>query len=204
MNTILSINRLAVILLPFLLLTLGCSSTPATEYYTLVADTGSYSNEVGSRSLFKEGDNIGIGPLVIPNSLENFSVISTENNNQMLINPYQLWAGNLKQNIGQVLSDDISSHLGIDGVWAFPWDNRNRPNIQVRIVFEHFAGELGKTVTLKAKWTLLSEYGRKEIKTGKTEITQVLANADYLHYVQGLNTLINQFSLALAKELNNL
>jgi uncharacterized lipoprotein YmbA len=204
MKTILSTKWLTAILMTILLVTLGCSSAPVTEYYTLIADTGNDTIVVGQRSLLKDGDNIGVGPLIIPNSLENFSVISTANNHQMLINPYQLWAGNLKKNISQVLADDISSHLGIDGVWAFPWDNRNRPKIQVRIVFEHFSGELGKMVTLKAKWTLLSEYGRKEIKTDKTEMTQILTGSNYLDYIKGLNTLLNRFSLQLAEELNSL
>lgn len=205
MNTILPV-RFSIIFISLIILTCAaCSSVPTTQYYTLVADdkidiTGSQSRP----KILKANDSIGIGPLVIPNSLENFSVISTENNNNMVINPYHLWAGNLKANINQVLADNISRSLSIDNVWAFPWDNRNRPKLQVRIVLEEFMGERGKSVTLQSKWTLLDDYGKKEIKTEKTVITESLNTSDYLAYVKALNHALNQLSQSIANELNSL
>lgn len=186
------------------MLNIACSSAPTTQYYTLVSDNTISTITSQPSVLLKDNESIGVGPLVIPNSLENFSVISIENNNNMVINPYYLWAGNLKTNINQVLADNISRSLNLDSVWAFPWDNRNRPKIQIRIVFEYFMGELGKNVTLQTKWTILSDYGKKEIKTEKTIITENLITSDYLSYVQALNLALNKFSLIMATELSQL
>lgn len=189
------------ILLGMALTAISCSSVPKEQYYTLVADKAQPTLELIQS--FND-DSIGIGPIVIPNSLENFSVVSIENNNQTIISLFHLWAGNLKTNINQVLADNISTALNMDSVWAFPWDNRNRPKFQVRVAFENFMGTRGDSVTLQAKWTLLDDYGRKEIKTGKTIITQTLASESYLDYVQALNLALNQFSLTIATELAQL
>lgn len=206
MNTILPVRfSIIFISLTVILICTACSSVPTTQYYTLVADNKVNNTDNQSRPNILDGnDSIGIGPLVIPNSLENFSVISTENNNNMVINPYHLWAGNLKANINQVLADNISRSLSVDNVWAFPWDNRNRPKLQVRIVFEQFMGERGKNVTLQSKWTLLDDYGKKEIKTEKTVITEPLQSTNYLEYVQALNKALNTLSLLIANEIKAL
>lgn len=203
MNTILPIRfSIIFISLIVILICAACSSVPTTQYYTLVADNKINNTDKQSRpKILGVNDSIGIGPLVIPNSLENFSVISTENNNNMVINPYHLWAGNLKANINQVLADNISRSLSVDNVWAFPWDNRNRPKLQARIVFEQFMGERGKSVTLQSKWTLLDDYGKKEIKTEKTVITETLQSTNYLEYVQALNKALNALSLLIANEI---
>lgn len=177
----------------------NCGSTPTTNYYSLRADNSieNYTSQT------KNDKGIGVGPLVIPSSLENFSVISVEKNNQIIIDSYHLWAGDLKTNISQVIADNLSTALNIDNVWAFPWDNRNRPKQQIRIVIEQFMGERGKEVMLKAKWTLLDDYGKQEVKTEKTVLKQTLKQDDYLSYVQGLNQLLNEFSQTIATALSN-
>lgn len=187
----------------FFISAIGCSTTPSTDYFTLVADSSIAKN---NQIINKNGPplNIGVGPLSIPDHLDSFSILSLENGNQVLVNEYQLWAGNLKTIINQVLADNLSMQLGIDGIWAFPWDNRNRPEIQIRVVFERFIGELGKDVTLQAKWVVLSEYGKKEVITNKTTITETLSSDDYLSYVKALNNALNKFSLILAEALTSL
>lgn len=192
--------RLPLTLLCCLLIN-ACTSIPETRYYTLVANTDAQALINTRPSWLNNQDSIGIGPIVIPNNLENVSVVSTEDNNRLLINPYQLWAGNLKANINQVLADNLSTLLNIDGVWAFPWDNRNRPVQQVRIVFERFVGVRGQSVTLQAKWTLLNEYGKNEKQTTKTLITKNLASDSYLDYVQALNQALDELSVLIAQGL---
>ncbi len=181
------------------LLTTSCSSVPETQYYTLVAE-----NNVSrlTPSTNNKAVNIGIGPLVIPNILDNFSIISIEKNNQISLSAYHLWGGNLKDNINQVLADNISNHLGINGVWPFPWDNRNRPELQVRIVFERFIGERGKNIILQAKWTILTDNGRKELMTHKYQNNKPLQDDSYLTYVKSLNEALNDFALEISQKLN--
>lgn len=190
------------------LINVGCTSVPPTQYYTLVSEKYVANKPITNDADFTQtaisAKSIGIGPLVIPNSLESFSVTSVEKNNQIIISPYHLWAGNLKTNMTQVLADNISHSLQQDSVWPFPWDNRNRPKIQVRVVFERFMGELGKEIQLQAKWTILDEYGRKEIKTEKTIIMEALMTSSYLNYVTTLNDALNQLSLVIADELKKM
>jgi len=170
----------------------ACSSTPNTEYYSLLAQTKDHQNISSNNT--DQNNSIGIGPLVIPDMLNNFGIISIKNGNQLSLAIYDLWAGNLKNNITQVLADNISSQLDNERVWPFPWDNRNRPKLQVRIILERFMGELGGQVTLQAKWTLLDEYGRKELQTNKSAFSQATTSDSYADYVAALNRTLHQLS----------
>ncbi len=179
----------------------GCTSTPSTQYYALLADT---SITPPTTPIVSDTFALGIGPIVIPDMLDNIGIISIDKGNKVSVATYDVWAGNLKDNINQVLADNIANLLGADSVWAYPWDNRNRPKTQLRIIFERFIGEKNKSITLQAKWTLLTNYGRKELKTQKSIITLPVKGDSYSDYTHALNQALNELSKELTEEIHYL
>ncbi len=190
-----------IIICIFLLAMLSsCASDKITYYYTLrpvetkLADVTPKVN--GNTS-------IGIGPITLPEWLDQTSVISYEKDNLLSIPYYQVWAGDLEPMILNVIAANISSITGRQQVLPFPWDNRHRPHYQVRIHVEEFAGSLGENATLQLKWTLLSDQGKIE-ELSRAELMRVaLDDQQYDTYVSALNTLLSNFSEKLAIELNN-
>ena len=181
-----------------LLLLAGCASNSVpTRYYSLAAlDTaGSPATPIAANV------TLGIGPLEMPETLDRIGIVSIKSGNELNVSTYNIWAGDLRESVLRVLADNISSQLDHDRVWSFPWDNRNRPEYQLRIVIEEFSGQMGKDVSLRAKWTLLGEFGRKELLTRRSSFAQEVEGRSYRSYVAALNTALNNFSGTLATEI---
>ncbi len=178
----------------------GCASSgPATRFYSLFAE-----RDITPIEHQLEDVSIGIGPIVLPDYLDNPSVVSVTRSQRVRIAGYHAWAGSLKESMTRVLADNVSQSLTLDGVWGFPWDNRTRPDYQVRIVVEQFDGVRGGEVQLRAKWTVLNKKADKVLKLGAANLSEKLSSDDVDGYVAGLNRLLNGLSGSITESLSAL
>lgn len=178
----------------------GCASSgPATQYYSLFPDKNACSNMPAPD--IDKATSLGIGPVILPEYLDYPSVVSLTESSQVRVAGYHAWAGNLAEAIDRVMVENVSTCLGMDNVWKFPWDTRTRPNHQVRVVLEEFSGIRGGEVTMVAKWTLLDKRGENLIAMGKESFTVNTSDARIDTYVQALNQLLNQTSEAIAQKI---
>ncbi len=177
-----------------LALVAACSG-PAykTDFFTLVAD-----QDTEQRVAQPYRGSLGVGPVKLPELLDHPGVVSESGGQQIEVAPYAVWAGDLNAAVVRVLADNLSAYLGTDQVWPFPWDNRARPEQQIRVVFEKFSGERGGDVVLQAKWRLLSSNGGEELRAEKFSARISAADKSYEAYVAALNDLLNQLSEAIA------
>ncbi len=182
-----------------LVLVSGCASNSIpTRYYSLTPLEPAAATGDG----IAETISLGVGPLQLPEMLDRRGIVSFRKGNELSIATYNIWAGDLQEAILRVLTDNMSSQLGNDRIWSFPWDNRNRPEYQLRIVIEEFSGQLRESVTLRAKWSLLGEHGRKELLTRRSSHQQRVSGKGYRDYVGALNGALNEFSQALASQVS--
>ncbi len=189
--------RLGLVLLSVVVgLTSCASSGPATRYYSLFADSSVKSIEHSLSNI-----SIGVGPVILPDYIEDPSVVSLTSGQQVRVSGYHAWAGNLKESMTRVLADDISGALSLDAVWGFPWDNRVRPDYQIRVVVEQFDGVRGGQVNLRAKWTLLNKSADKVLSVGSVSLSEVSAGGGIDNYVAALNRLLNRLSMSIAEKL---
>lgn len=172
------------------------SSGPATTYYSL------FPHKAPPQVQLKNSDiSLGVGPLTIPEYLDNPSIVSLTNSQRIRVAGYHAWAGDIKESMTRVLAANISASLQEKDVWAFPWDNRVRPRYQLRMVFDEFAGELGGEVELRARWTLLDLRSSEVLYLGSASFTENSLSDDMDGYVAVLNRLLNSFSSKVAGEL---
>lgn len=191
---------LAPVVAVLLLALQGCvSSGPKTQYYSLFpADHSATHSDSGfDRS-------IGIGPIDLPEYINHPGIVSLTGSNRISVSGYNAWAGDLAENVSRVIASNLSSQLGAGNVSAFPWDNRVRPDHQIRITFQEFAGARGGAVKLKAKWTVLDKKGNKVILTGVEDLEEQTPSSSYNDYVAALNRLVNNFSNQLAREIKTI
>jgi len=172
------------------------SSGPATRYYSLFADTTLQRFTLNDKNV-----SMGIGPIVIPEYLDNPSVVTLTGSQRIRVAGYDAWAGNIKEAITRVLAHNISTSLAVDDIWAFPWDNRVRPGYQLRVVFEEFGGTPGGYVRLSAKWTLLNQAADSVLLLGSTSLDERTESSDMNSYVTALNRLLNRFSVAVSQDV---
>jgi len=181
----------------------GCiSSGPKTQYYSLFATV--QGEAVGKYSLAQQAHTFGIGPVLLPEYLDNPSVISLDSTHQLRVSGYNAWAGDLESSIARVLSTDLARLWDIDGVWAFPWDSRARPDYQVRLVLGKFDGARGGEVQLMARWQVFDQLEREQVYVGNASFKSVSNDESVDAYVSVLNSLLGQLAEAIAASVQDL
>ncbi|MEM7210008.1 MAG: PqiC family protein [Pseudomonadota bacterium] len=196
-------NRLARVL-PVLsaLFFSACATDPPTKYFALHADPAFVAQDAASGKPSRS-DSFGIGPVRLPGILQHPGIVTVKNGNQLLVSSFNVWAGNLEESIGAVLADNLSTLSANHRIWSHPWDSRNRPQHQIRIIIEEFSGSLGGEVSLRAKWVLLSDFGKQERQTNRIALQRSVATADYTAYVAAMNDLLSEFSHTLYQSIDS-
>jgi len=180
----------------------ACSSSgPKTSYYTLFANTDP-AGASGSYAIEDKSLSIGVGPVVLPEYLGNTSIVSLTPSQKLYVSGTHVWAGDLSEAAVRVLAGDLGQALALEKVWGFPWDNRVRPDYQLRIVVEEFSGVRGGQVNLRVKWTLLNKTGDTMLLSGAEHVQQNTATAGVDDYVAALNVSLHNLSLALAERIS--
>ena len=172
----------------------ACSSSgPATRYYALSPVSHLVNSDTNAASAF------GIVPIVLPEYLDTSAIVSRESSVALNLSGGHAWAESLDNGVNRVLAANLSHYLST-GVASFPWDQRERPEKQLRIVIESFEGKRGAEVTLTASWSLYHISEKSVLKKGKLSLQKDSAD-NYPDYVATLNALLNEFSEQLAQAL---
>lgn len=185
---------LVFLLLSVLSVLSACASkNPATRFYSFFPSQAAQTHDNVTRSL-------GVGPIMLPEYLENPAVVSLTGGQQLRISGYHAWAGSLQDAITRVAANDLAQSFPAARVVAFPWDNRVRPEFQLRLRFSEFAGERGGEIRAGISWTLLHKGEDGIIAEGDVRRKMPAPSADVEAYVQTLNNLLNQMMEAIAAD----
>ena len=173
----------------------ACSSL--TDGNNGLADTRFYSlNSLPPSDNTQKQLRIGVGPVEIPRLINRPQIISRKDNTEIIMAEFHQWGGSHKEEITQVISDNLSSLLKTESIEQYPWKFSFKPNYQVRINIERFDGELGKSITLRARWRLLKD--NKEILVKRAVINTPIQSHSYNHYVKAQSQALTTFSQQIA------
>ncbi len=189
-------NRVVVgVFLSTLLATLvGCASpTATTRYYDLRAE------RVAPFVSEKPRLSLGLRSLALPEILERSGIVSNKDDYGVEIADRHAWAGQLKQRITWVISENLAQRLNQKRVWIYPWPPAQRPDLHLRITIDSLAGSLSGQVTLQAHWVLYAEEGKTVVDDGVSYYQIDVEKADYAGYVAAINKGVDTFSDDLAR-----
>ena len=190
------IKKILFLALLSILASCSNSSTDAsagTRFYSLSSlAPGNASNE---------NLRIGVGPIEIPRLINRPQIISRKNDTEIIMAEAHQWGGSHKEELIQVITDNLSSLLKTEKIEQYPWKFAFKPNYQVRINIERFDGELGKSITLKARWRLLKN--KKEILVKRAVINTKTQGATYSDYVKALSQALKVFSRKIANNIRH-
>jgi len=193
--------NILTLLFSFALISLsGCASTfdvltsPISDqprFYALSSLPPSNANNKNLR--------IGVGPLEIPRLLNRPQIVSRKNSAEVIMSEQHQWGGSYKEELIQTLTDNLSSLLKTENIEVHPWKFSFKPAYQVRINIERFDGEVGKSVTLKARWRLLRS--NKEILVKRAVIETAVKGKSYTDYIKAHSQTLATFSQQIAKHI---
>ena len=196
--------RILAILTLFALLTIhfGCATSPPSRFYQLSAmDT----TPPGMKpSADEQCVSIGIGPVKIPDYLDQTKIVTRGEGNQLTLAEFDRWAELLKHNLVRVLAKNLSTLLCTKTIAFFPWKGEVPIDYRIEMEVLRLDGSLGGNVTLEAWWMILSGDGKKMVFSKQSTFTEAVTGKDYNSLVSAESRALGLLSGEIAEAIKKL
>jgi hypothetical protein len=184
-----------------LVLLTACGSSPKTEFYVLSADHGAIVQEANVNA----GPAVGVWSVRLPGYLERSEIVTRDGEYEIRLGDFWWWAGNLDENMTQLIANELSQKLQSNRVVISPWPSFRKIDYQAIIRVERFDGALGGEAVLRGVWSLLDATGQQELRREAFEFkakaagTSTLEASSYEGLVAALSRLTVQLADQMAK-----
>jgi len=179
----------------------ACTATPPTQFYVLEPqfDVPAVSADGQVKKLI-----IGIGPISIPALLERKQLVTRDADNNLQIAELQQWAAPLKDNIAEVLAQNLTALQPSQIIRAYPWSAYGSIDYQIIVQISRFDAKPEQSANLEANWAIMDQKTHTVVSNGFSKIQTKLENATTAGTVKALNNTLATLSQELAKALSKL
>jgi uncharacterized lipoprotein YmbA len=194
-------SRLTGLVLGFLVMVIfGCASTPQTRFFVLSSISG--SEKTGNR----EGEHcfaIGIGPVKIPEYLNQPDIVTRITPNEVRLHEFAQWAEPLENNISLTLAENLSSLLCTRSIAIFPWKGGTPIDYRIDVNVGQMDGTLGESALLEVSWSIADGADRKKppLLTKRSTYKEFIRGGDYGSFVSAQSRNLASFSREIAKTI---
>jgi uncharacterized lipoprotein YmbA len=180
----------------------GCAVSDTTRYYALGA---AQPPAPPKQPATTPGLTIGVGPVTIPGYLDRPQLVTRDAAGELEIWPYHRWAEALDTGIASALAEAISARSGNDRVAVFPWRGpfARALDYQVVVAVARFEGSPERTVTLDARWGVVTRDGR-EVAFKRTTLTEPIGGTSFPAVVAAMNRSIGRLAAEVAEAIQAL
>lgn len=160
----------------------GCMgrSQPA-RFYTLTSISEGMNTQAADNQEGKIA--IGIGPIKLADYLDQSRIITRTNENMINMGEFDQWNGTLRDNLTNVLAENIGHLLGTGQVYIYPWRTYIPIDYRVIVDIVRLDGQPGKEVVLIARWSVLKGEENNLITTRRSDIREKTAANGYQAFV---------------------
>ena len=168
----------------------GCATSSPTRFYTL-------SSTLAPAAVPQANYSVSVGPVSVPAVVDRPQIVVRTGPNKVSIDEFDRWASPLKDNIAQVIVENLVSMLGTVQVTLFPQSTAAGVSYRIMIDVLRFDSELGKAATLDALWTVSSAKSGKSHRS-RTTLTETTQSGDYAALVAAHSRALGQLSTEIA------
>jgi uncharacterized lipoprotein YmbA len=180
----------------------GCASSPPTRFYLLSSlDT---TRPEMKPSADERCFSIGIGPVRIPEYLNQPKIVTRGGGNQLKLAEFDQWSEGLNVNITRVLAENLSVLLCTKTVAIFPWRGGIPLDYRIELDIQRFDGHLGGDVSLDGWWRLLSGDGKTLLQSKRTSVSESAGGGDYESLVLAQSRTLEKLSHEVAEAIKTL
>jgi uncharacterized lipoprotein YmbA len=190
---------LAVILAIFAIFLGGCSRSQSPRFYALSPiqeDLVISKRESPARNAV-----IGIGPVKLADYLDQSELVTRTGDNQAVKAEYDRWIGSFKDDLINVLADNIGFLLPTERIYLYPWRPSVPIDYQVVLDVVRCDGRLGDAVWLVARWSIFRGPDKKLLKTNRSSIREPVTGADYAALVAAQSRALARLSQEIAEAI---
>jgi uncharacterized lipoprotein YmbA len=123
--------------------------------------------------------SIGIGPVEIPDYLDQPQIVTRATTSEIRLAEYERWAEPLKDNFTRVLAQNLSNLVCIKEISFFPWRREIPRDYRVEVKVIRFDGSPGDKVILEAWWRLVSGDGKILLQSRRSNFSESVDGGDY-------------------------
>jgi uncharacterized lipoprotein YmbA len=103
--------------------------------------------------------------------------------------------------VPRVLSDDLGRLLGTERIVVFPNEPAFRLDYRVLLDVGEFEGVLGESVTLRARWTIVSGADRRALAVEEAHIVEATASPSFEDLVAAQRAALRRLGETIAARL---
>ncbi len=189
----------------------GCASSPTSRFYQLSSLKMSSLNSGAAGAGEKLSGiktkifNIKVGPVQIPDYLDRPQIVTASGGNELKLAEFDRWAGSLEQDVTRVMSEDLAVLLPADRFRVAQWSSWSAAasQYQVAVNIIRFEGAPGRSVLLKAQWTIFNREHKLKVHE-ESVITEEVHGATYGAFVMAMSNALAGLSRAIAGSIMSL
>ena len=152
-------------------LTVSCSSTPESRFYTLSPTT--------SASAAQSSDvSVAVGPVSVPAVVDRPQIVVSLGPNRVWLDEFNRWASPLQDDIARVVAENLVVLLGTPRVSRASQTVSMGSNYRAVVAVEGFESTPGETARLDAVWTV-SRLKDGAVRTGRTTVREPTSEKGY-------------------------
>jgi len=178
----------------------GCVNTQPTHFYLLRAMDSS-TNSVMLETK-KSGVSLGLGPISFPKYLDRPHIVTRISSHEIDLAEFHKWAEPLKENVANVLDENLSALLSTDRIVQYPWKRSNLPDYQLSLDVIQLDGQKNQEAMLKVRWTLVADDGKRLLQKKTSQFSEILRGSEYEDLVEAMSRMLVSFSREIADVIN--
>ena len=193
MRDVLFFRWLPVILVMGLFFLNGClGRSQSPRFYTLSPLT---EDKAMAKSDTPERDTrIGIGPIKLADYLDQSRLVTRTGDNRLVKAEFDLWAGAFKDNLTNVLAENIGLLVPTERIYIYPWRLSEPMDYQIILDVVRFDGDLEKDAWLVARWSIVGGKDKEVLEVGRSSIREPLSGPDYAALVAAQSRAVAKLS----------
>ncbi len=194
-------SRLEWLILGVLVIVLlGCASTQPTRFFVLSSTSG--SEKMG------HGENercfaIGIGPVKIPEYLNQPEIVTRITQNELRLDEFAKWAEPLEDSISRALAENLRSLLCIRSIVIFPWRGGTPIDYRIDVQVIQMDGMLGESASLDVSWSIAdgTDRNKSPLLTKRSTYKESTGGRDYGAFVSAQSGNLASLSREIAEAI---
>lgn len=186
-----------------LVLLAGCSSAPATRFYTLAAVAEVPPAGAKDPALRAARHvTLVISDLRLPQYLDRPQIVSRGSDHRLRMSEHHQWGGKLRDDMTRVLAENLGRQLPGDRVLTAPTHISLQPDYRIEVDVQRFEREANGPVKLAARWWITRGSNGELLASPEASFTGApVAEDDYEALVGAMSAAIGDLARTIADSI---
>jgi uncharacterized lipoprotein YmbA len=194
-------NPVAAIILLFFVLG-GCvGKSPPPRFYRLTSLVESQPEMLQKRAT--ENIAVGIGPVTVADYLDQAKIVTRSSENEIERAEFDQWSGSFKNNVTEVLAENLSNLLGSERISLYPWRSYIAVDYQLVVNISRCDGRLGKDVVMTAQWSVYKGKEKQLVAMKRSSIPQAVDSSEYAALVSAYSRALGELSREISETIQD-